>query len=46
MMSSMEAFIWSLLGYAVYPAWLLTGMVDFRTHRAFSCNDEYPFLHT
>lgn len=29
----MEAFIWSLLGYAVYPAWLVTGMVDFITHQ-------------
>lgn len=32
-MSPTDAFIWSLLGYAVYPTWLLTGMVDFVTHQ-------------
>lgn len=29
----MQALIWSLLGYAVYPAWLVTGMVEFTDHQ-------------
>ena len=32
-MSPTDVFIWSLLGYAVYPVWLLTGMADFVTHQ-------------
>ena len=29
----MDTFVWSLLGYVVYPAWLLVGVLDYLAHQ-------------
>jgi hypothetical protein len=29
----MDTFVWSLLGYVVYPVWLLIGLLDYATHQ-------------
>src|SRR4051794_16430196 len=31
--TAMDTFVWSLLGYVVYPAWLLVGVLDYAMHQ-------------